>query len=68
LVKKEKLEPNIPEWELKSDFDPSGSKVNYKGEITQPSVPYAEDVVNGSDFNFEDLSFLDRIFFSKREI
>ncbi|CAG2202826.1 unnamed protein product [Mytilus edulis] len=74
LAKKEKFEPEFPDWELKSGFDPLGVKlrkqsdillVNYKGEITQPSdcLPSAEEVVNGSDYDFEDLSFLDPNFF-----
>ncbi|VDI04716.1 Hypothetical predicted protein [Mytilus galloprovincialis] len=74
LAKKEKFEPEIPDWELKSGFDPLSVKlrkqsdillVNYKGEITQPSdcLPSAEEVVNGSDYDFEDLSFLDPNFF-----
>ena len=74
MAKKEKFEPEIPDWELKSGFDPLSVKlrkqsdillVNYKGEITQPSdcLPSAEEVVNGSDYDFEDLSFLDPNFF-----
>ncbi|XP_076090318.1 uncharacterized protein LOC143062538 [Mytilus galloprovincialis] len=74
LAKKEKFEPEIPDWELKSGFDPLSVKlgkqsdillVNYKGEITQPSdcLPSAEEVVDGSDYDFEDLSFLDPNFF-----
>ncbi|VDI23480.1 Hypothetical predicted protein [Mytilus galloprovincialis] len=57
LAKKEKFEPEIPDWELKSGFDPLSVKlrkqsdillVNYKGEITQPSdcLPSLEGVVN----------------------
>ncbi|CAG2253490.1 unnamed protein product [Mytilus edulis] len=75
LVKKEKFEPES-DW-LKSGFDPLSVKlrkqsdiflVNYKGEITQPSdcLPSAEEVVNGSDYDFEDLSFYILIFQSRK--
>ncbi|CAG2198573.1 unnamed protein product [Mytilus edulis] len=69
LAKKEKFEPEIPDWELKSGFDPLSVKlrkqsdillVNYKGEITQPSdcLPSAEEVVNGTKCNKTRLDLL----------
>ena len=53
---------------MNSGFYPSGVKlrkmgdiawVNYKGENTQPSdcLLSEEDVANGAEFNFEDISF-----------
>lgn len=68
LGKKQNFLPDIPKWELKTDFDPlsvnrrvCGNFVNYRGVISQPSTPLtAENVVNEFvDFDLADLRFRD---------
>jgi hypothetical protein len=56
--KKQNFLPDIPKWELKTDFDPlsvnrrvCGNFVNYRGVISQPSTPLCNKI-----WSYPDLS------------
>ena len=65
--KRQKLDPKVPEWELKLEFDPSqlipNSRkvewVDYRGKPLQSPSPHpsAEKVAEGGEFNLEHLPF-----------